>query len=192
MALTSAACRRTLDDLSICDRLRDPRFTWIINCAKRKLPTVPFTLPATNAQVRHRNWSSTFFLKLDIQALEIQFSCIFFVVQFTTSFKSGVDEEKRKVRGATKRASFFVLHFPCTLFNLSLVFSRFLFSVDYSLFHYLLSLNNNVILQSSDAEMLKQAFTYARQQAWGSPNVLQLVDRCNKAGVVENWCMVWF
>ncbi|VDK29210.1 unnamed protein product [Anisakis simplex] len=93
MALTSAACRRTLDDLSICDRLRDPRFTWIINCAKRKLPTVPFTLPATNAQ-------------------------------------------------------------------------------------------------SSDAEMLKQAFTYARQQAWGSPNVLQLVDRCNKAGVVENWCMV--
>lgn len=38
--------------------------------------------------------------------------------------------------------------------------------------------------------MLKQAFTYARQQAWGSPNVLQLVDRCNKAGVVENWCMV--
>uniref|UniRef100_A0A183TZJ3 Mediator of RNA polymerase II transcription subunit 24 n=1 Tax=Toxocara canis TaxID=6265 RepID=A0A183TZJ3_TOXCA len=94
MALTSAACRRTLDDLSICDRLRDPRFTWIINCAKRKLPTVPFTLPATNAQ-------------------------------------------------------------------------------------------------SSDAEMLKQAFTYARQQAWGSPNVLQLVDRCNKAGVVENWCMVW-
>ncbi|VDK65899.1 unnamed protein product [Onchocerca ochengi] len=94
MVLTSATCRRTLDDLSICDRLRDPRFTWIINCAKRKLPTVPFTLPATNAQ-------------------------------------------------------------------------------------------------SSDAEMLKQAFTYARQQAWGSPNVLQLVDRCNKAGVVENWCMVW-
>lgn len=38
--------------------------------------------------------------------------------------------------------------------------------------------------------MLKQAFTYARQQTWGSPNVLQLVDRCNKAGVVENWCMV--
>lgn len=94
MVLTSAACRRTLDDLSICDRLRDPRFTWIINCAKRKLPTVPFTLPANNAQ-------------------------------------------------------------------------------------------------SSDAEMLKQAFTYARQQVWGSPNVLQLVDRCNKAGVVENWCMVW-
>ncbi|KAK6114263.1 hypothetical protein QQG55_55285 [Brugia pahangi] len=42
---------------------------------------------------------------------------------------------------------------------------------------------------SSDAEMLKQAFTYT--QAWGSPSVLQLVDRCNKAGVVENWCMVW-
>lgn len=38
--------------------------------------------------------------------------------------------------------------------------------------------------------MLKQAFTYARQQGWASPNVLQLVDRCNKAGVVENWCMV--
>ncbi|VDK40268.1 unnamed protein product [Gongylonema pulchrum] len=92
MVLTSATCRRTLDDLSICDRLREPRFTWIINCAKRKLPIVPFTLPAS--------------------------------------------------------------------------------------------------AQSSDAEMLKQAFTYARQQAWGSPNVLQLVDRCNKAGVVENWCMV--
>ncbi|MFH4978157.1 hypothetical protein AB6A40_004866 [Gnathostoma spinigerum] len=93
-ALTTAACRRTLDDLSICDRLRDPRYTWVINCGKRKLPTVPATIPATRAQ-------------------------------------------------------------------------------------------------SSDAEMLKQAFTYARQQSWGSPNVLQLVDRCNKAGVVENWCMVW-
>ncbi|VDN95575.1 unnamed protein product [Brugia pahangi] len=43
--------------------------------------------------------------------------------------------------------------------------------------------------KSSDAEMLKQAFTYT--QACGSPSVLQLVDRCNKAGVVENWCMVW-
>uniref|UniRef100_A0A0N5AS96 Mediator of RNA polymerase II transcription subunit 24 n=1 Tax=Syphacia muris TaxID=451379 RepID=A0A0N5AS96_9BILA len=94
MALTSAACRRTLEDLLTCDRLRDPRFTWIINCAKRKLPAVPFTMPAAASQ-------------------------------------------------------------------------------------------------SSDAEMLKQAFTYARQQGWASPSVLQLVDRCNKAGVVENWCMVW-
>ncbi|VIO99903.1 Uncharacterized protein BM_BM8996 [Brugia malayi] len=44
-------------------------------------------------------------------------------------------------------------------------------------------------IKSSDAEMLKQAFTYT--QACGFPSVLQLVDRCNKAGVVENWCMVW-
>lgn len=51
MALTSAACRRTLEDLLTCDRLRDPRFTWIINCAKRKLPAVPFTMPAATSQV---------------------------------------------------------------------------------------------------------------------------------------------
>lgn len=74
---------------------------------------------------------------------------------------------------------------PGLLFSFS---PEFIFIISQNCLKFAFALTHH--LQSSDAEMLKQAFTYARQQAWGSPNVLQLVDRCNKAGVVENWCMV--
>jgi hypothetical protein len=45
--------------------------------------------------------------------------------------------------------------------------------------------------QVPDQDALKQAFTYALRQNWAGPNVLALVDRCNKAGEHRMWCTVW-
>lgn len=78
--MTSAVCRRTLDDLLMCDRLREPRFTWIVNCAKRKLPTVPYTLPAANAQVfDYMGYFRPFLLFFGFPAFYFSLFFIFFV-----------------------------------------------------------------------------------------------------------------
>ncbi|VDP01625.1 unnamed protein product [Heligmosomoides polygyrus] len=38
-----------------------------------------------------------------------------------------------------------------------------------------------------DKEMLKKAWLYAQRQNWASPNVLHLIDHCNRAGAHKSW-----
>ncbi|PIO74831.1 hypothetical protein TELCIR_03153 [Teladorsagia circumcincta] len=41
--------------------------------------------------------------------------------------------------------------------------------------------------QVPDKEMLKKAWLYAQRQNWASPNVLHLIDHCNRAGAHKSW-----
>ncbi|VDM62181.1 unnamed protein product [Angiostrongylus costaricensis] len=41
--------------------------------------------------------------------------------------------------------------------------------------------------QIPDKEMLKKAWLYAQRQNWASPNVLRLIDHCNRAGAHKSW-----
>ncbi|KJH45220.1 hypothetical protein DICVIV_08715 [Dictyocaulus viviparus] len=41
--------------------------------------------------------------------------------------------------------------------------------------------------QIPDKEMLKKAWLYAQRQNWASPNVLRLIDHCNRAGAHKAW-----
>ncbi|VDO24912.1 unnamed protein product [Haemonchus placei] len=41
--------------------------------------------------------------------------------------------------------------------------------------------------QVPDKEMLKKAWLYAQRQNWAGPNVLHLIDHCNRAGAHKSW-----
>ncbi|KAI1721617.1 mediator of RNA polymerase II transcription subunit 24 [Ditylenchus destructor] len=42
-----------------------------------------------------------------------------------------------------------------------------------------------------DLQMLKEAFLFANQQSWASPDVIAHIDRCNKNFQQSMWCKCW-